>query len=293
MRRVYFESTLGTVDFYNINPYVFWKIDGIGHTGGTTTKVKAIGQHGYTRKNYSPDSRTITLYTHVHSKISVDEMDGLRRELHRILNPNITGTFVFETGYKEYVIEAFLSESTYSDKLEYMGGAIETITLDFECPSPYFRDREKTEVIFGYHDSQYMYALKLATRMGLWAYMHEIDNDGDEFSPVEIWLEGGAENPVFTNHATGEFIKVEKYIDPDKYERLYINTDPNNIEVSIVTTDAATGEEIREDAYNYLSTDSTLWKLNPGKNVVTLTSDDEDNNRITLKLYFQKGYLGV
>ena len=293
MQRVYFESTLGTIDFYNIYPYVFWKIDGIGHQGGTIVNAQAIGQHGYTLKDYLPNARTITLYMHVHSVEDVKEMYELRRKLNRILNPNIKGTFVYKNDYKEYVIPAFLSEATYQDKLEYRNGAIQTLVLDFECPSPYFRDRDKTEVIFGYYDSQYMYALKLATRMGLWAYMHEIDNDGDEYSPVEIWLEGGAENPVFTNHATGEFIKVEKYIDPDNYEKLYINTDPNNKEVSIVTRDAETGEEIRENAFPYLSNDSTLWRLSPGANVVTLTSDDEDNKKVTLTLYYQKGYLGV
>lgn len=118
-----------------------------------------------------------------------------------------------------------------------------------------------------------------------------MDNDSDCDLPVEMYIDGGSLNPTITNETTGEFIKIEKPL--QTYEKLYINTNPEQIEVSIIRKDAETNQEIKENAYGYLTYDSTLFKLKIGLNELTFKSDDEENKKVRVKIYYKKCYLGV
>ncbi|MDE6181746.1 MAG: phage tail family protein, partial [Eubacteriales bacterium] len=188
-----------------------------------------------------------------------------------------------------YQIKAFLKN--YSELEKYNGASLQTINLIFECPSPFFESIEQNGAFLNYVEGGLQFPLVTPTDFGVFGYYTAIDNDGDVSTPIEMIMDGGSKNPVVKNETTGEFIKVEKPL--EVFEKLYINTDPENIEVSIIRKDTVTNQEVRENAYGYLTYDSTLFKLKQGLNELTFSSDDEENKKIRIKIYYRKRWIGV
>lgn len=95
---------------------------------------------------------------------------------------------------------------------------------------------------------------------------------------------------IYFNQTTGEFIKLAKQL--KNGDRLYINTDPEKLEVSLITTDPVTNQKVKSNAYGYLTHDSTLIRLVQGQNKLTFQSDDE-NKKVKITVAFHKRYVGV
>jgi hypothetical protein len=104
-------------------------------------------------------------------------------------------------------------------------------------------------------------------------------------------MDGGSFNPVIKNQTTGEFIRLKKQI--HYYEKLYINTDPENKQVLLMSIDPETNEPCGMNAYGYLDDDSDLFQLAPGMNAITFNSDDEENKAVSIRGIYRKRYVGV
>ena len=295
MQNLIFQSSKGDIiNFTNYAPFVFVEIKGLGSPEIQTTYNQAPAQYGYTLENMLIDERQITFTCHVHGKVEnrqiLKKLFEFRRELIRVLNPlSGLGTLVYSNDNGSYQIKAFLKN--YSELEKYNGVALQTINLVFECPNPFFESIEQDGAFLNYVEGGLQFPLVTPTDFGVFGYYVEIDNDGDVSTPIEMIMDGGSTNPIVKNEATGEFIKVAKPL--QTYEKLYINTDPENIEVSIIRIDSATNKEIRENAYGYLTYDSTLFMLKQGINELTFSSDDEENKRVRIKIYYRKRWIGV
>ncbi len=257
-----------------------------------TIYTQSPSQYGYSLNNLLLNERTITITGHIHGQgeDSLLEMYKLRRKLAKLLNPMLSmGKIIYKNDYREYEIGAFLKSYTNLDKYNSVG--LQTVELVFECPFPFFQDTEQNGVFLNYVEGGLEFPLVTPTEFGLFGYYVEVDNDSDCDLPVEMYVDGGSLNPTIKNETTGEFIKIEKPL--ASHEKLYINTDPEQIEVSIIRKDVSTNKEVRENAYGYLTYDSTLFKLKTGINELTFKSDDEENKKVRVKIYYRKCYLGV
>ena len=293
MQEVKFINANGEeIIFTSHQPYVFWKIDGLGVQNVETIYTQSPSQYGYSLNNLLLNERTITITGHIHGQgeDSLLEMYKLRRKLAKLLNPMLSmGKIIYKNDYREYEIGAFLKSYTNLDKYNSVG--LQTVELVFECPFPFFQDTEQNGVFLNYVEGGLEFPLVTPTEFGLFGYYVEVDNDSDCDLPVEMYVDGGSLNPTIKNETTGEFIKIEKPL--ASHEKLYINTDPEQIEVSIIRKDVETNKEVRENAYGYLTYDSTLFKLKTGINELTFKSDDEENKKVRVKIYYRKCYLGV
>ena len=276
--------------FTSYAPHVFWKVDGIGGEDIELVTTQSINQHGYTVQYITMEDREITLYVHIDGKSSYYEMFKKRLDMLRRLAAGAgIGTLIYENDYREYYIDAYCTKVEYDEK--YKLPAIQTFKVTFTAPSPYFRDKEATTSKLSYIKGGLYFPIIAPTTFAISGYYKTINNDGHMACPVEIWIQGGAENPVLTNMTTGEFIKVA--LPMQTYEKLYINTDPENAGVYIVQRDPVTNEYIKEKNFEYLTLESSLWKLRPGKNIINFTSDDEDNKKVVVKIQYRKGYNGT
>lgn len=293
MQEVKFINANGEeIIFTSHQPYVFWKIDGLGVQNVETIYTQSPSQYGYSLNNLLLNERTITITGHIHGQgeDSLLEMYKIRRKLAKLLNPMLSmGKLIYKNDYREYEIGAFLKSHTNLDKYNSVG--LQTVELVFECPFPFFQDTEQNGVFLNYVEGGLEFPLVTPTEFGLFGYYVEVDNDSDCDLPVEMYVDGGSLNPTIKNETTGEFIKIEKPL--ASHEKLYINTDPEQIEVSIIRKDVETNKEVRENAYGYLTYDSTLFKLKTGINEFTFKSDDEENKKVRVKIYYRKCYLGV
>lgn len=268
-------------------PYVFWKIQGIELPEVTPIATQAGGQSGYTLHDVLLESRTVRLTGHVHGTAGVRDMYALRQRLCTVCNPLLgLGRLVYRNDVGAWQCPAFCVGNPYGTKM----GEFQTLEVAFECPSPFWRSADPVQVGLAYVSGGLQFPIRTPGFFGTLGYRAVVDNDGDVVTPLEFHIEGGSINPIVRNVTTGEHIRLSRHL--AHYDRLYVNTDPEKQEVSLVTVDPLTNQDVRENAYGYLTDDSALFKLAPGKNELTFTSDDE-NKRVRIRVLFYKRYAGV
>lgn len=290
MQRLKFVNPRGQEALFDLEaPYIFWRIEGISTPQAQPVFTQAAGQDGYTFHSLVLEPRQVILTGHVHgnSPEGIRLMYEERKRLNAVLNPVYgPGTLYYENDFDMWQIPAFTIESAYLDKLR----NVQTLNIMFECPSPYWQSVKQHEILLAYVDGGLRFPVKTPGYFGTLGYRAVIDNDSDGYVPVEMYVDGGSVNPVIINKTTGEFIKIERQFSSG--DQIYINTDPEKMEVSRIYIDPATNKPVKENAYGYLSFDSTLLQLIPGENDLTFTSDDE-NKRVRVRIYFRKRYAGV
>lgn len=287
MQKLKFINARGyEVAFEQKDPFVFWKIDGISLPSVEPVFSQSAGQSGYTLHSIVFDSRVISLTGHViNSPGNVAKMYEERRKLLHIISPSFgLGRLIYENDTGKWQIPAFCREAPYGEKI----GAVQTLSISFECPTPFWQDYESSTVSLAYVQGGLQFPIRTPGFFGTLGYRAVVNNTGDVNAPMEIYIDGGSVNPTIKNVSTGEFIKVEQQM--TEYDRLYINTDPENLKVEIIRTDGI--NETKENAYGYLSFDSSLFSLQPGNNEIIFTSDDE-NKRVKVRMYFRLLYSGV
>lgn len=287
MQKLKFINSRGfEVEFMSQDPFIFWKIDGISLPPVEPVFTQSVGQSGYTLHSIVFDSRVVTLTGHVvDSYGDVKKMYGERQRLLNIISPSFgIGRLVYENDNGRWSIPAFCKDAAYAEKIN----SVQTLNINFECPSPFWQDYENTVVSLAYVEGGLKFPIVTPGFFGTLGYRAFVDNKGDVPAPMEIYIDGGAQNPMIKNVSTGEFIKVERKMNP--YDKLYINTDPENLKVELIRNDGIS--ETRENAYGYLSFDSSLFGLKPGMNELIFTSDDE-NKKVKIRLVFRLLYSGV
>ncbi|MEG2018067.1 MAG: phage tail family protein [Clostridium sp.] len=159
-----------------------------------------------------------------------------------------------------------------------------SFNLNLICPDPYFKD-----IILGE---------TIATFIGGWKFKFKLPfrfkqkgepkknifNDGHVETPVEIIFKGPAVNPSIINHATGEFIKVERTLTTD--DTLYITTEFGNKKVEIERNG------VRQNAFHYIDLDSTFFQLQPGDNMIEYTTANELEPQ-SVEIRYRNRYIGV
>ena len=288
MQRLKYINPRGVeIDFTSAAPFVFWKIDGLSLPEAIIINTQAAGQNGFSAHSVVMEERYIKLTGHIHGKTGVAEMYALRQKMSSALNPSLgPGVIVYENDYGKWKIDAICTSAPYLDKVR----NIQTLNVNFTCPSPYFLSSEPLIILLSYVEGGLEFPVVTPGYFGTLGYLAEVDNDSNDDLPIEMLMEGGAVNPVITNKTTGEFIKLTKDIPVG--EKLYVNTNPEELEVSLIYIDPSTNKEKRINAYGYLTADSTLLKMKPGTNELTFTSDDE-TKKVKIKITIYKRYAGV
>lgn len=213
--------------------------------------------------------------------IDIDNANIERQKLIRFFNPKQQGILTVNyCGVERYIlyeVEGFkdLRENLYEPL---------TFKIDLICPDPYFKD-----IILGE---------TIATWIGGWKFKFKLPfrfkqrgeskkniyNSGHVETPIEIIFRGPAVNPSVINHATGEFIKVERTLTSD--DTLYITTEFGNKKVEIERNG------VRTNAFNYIDLDSTFFQLQVGDNMIEYTTDNNLEPQ-SVEIRYRNRYLGV
>ena len=289
MQRLKFINSRGAeAVFDDSGPYIFWKIDGLSLPEVLPIPTRAAGQDGYTLQELRLESRTVTLTGHIIGVGSrIYSLYEERKRLNSVCNPLLgPGRLVYSNDYGEWRIPAFCSAMPYEEKIRHA----QTLNVEFECPSPFWLSATQSVVSLAYVYGGMSFPIRTPNRFGTLGYRAIISNDSDAETPLEFLIDGGSLNPVITNTTTGRFIKLNKQLFAG--DQLYINTDPEKLEVSHITTDPETNQRVKSKAYGYLTHDSELFSLIPGENRLTFKSDDE-NKKVKITITFYKRYVGV
>lgn len=288
-RLTYINARGQEIEFTNYAPYVFWKIKGLELPPVSVTSTQAVGQHGYTLDDILLESRLIQLTGHIHGRGEggVELMYELRRKLTEVCNPLLgLGSLIYENNSGAYRIEAFCK----SNPPNFKQLNLSTLDIAWECPNPFFKPKKPIVTQLAYIKSGIQFPLKAPNVWGALGYQITINNDGDAPAPLEFMIDGGAINPKIINETTGKFIQIERQL--QTYDKMYINTDPENTTVEHITIDYETNEQVRTNAYGYLTPESELFSLALGKNLIRFASDD-GNKRVKIGITYSTLYTGV
>ena len=254
----------------------FWLIDkdGFSNVNNEINSSKSIYQDGETENSSTLSSRYIT----VQGEYLVTNIQEGRNKLIRVFNPKLKGILTYNEGTFSKTIECRPESSPFITKLQ---GATFSFIINLYCPNPYWRDISISDEEMVTWTGGMTFPLSLPTEFAMAGErIINIINNGDVATPITLEISGTATNPKITNTLTGEYIKVNRtLVDGDT---LIITTEFANKRV----------EQNGINVFNYIDLNSTFFSLNPGDNVIELTTDDINDNA-TIRINYRNRYLGV
>lgn len=285
-RLLFINSRGDQIEIAHKYPFILRKVSGTGSTETTKIATQSPGTHGEILYDLLLEPRDIAVSGWVEGKTPAD-MYEQRRALVRTLNTMLgVGSLYYTNDYKTYLIYGTALNLEFTEK---RGQRYTAFTVDFHCPSPFWREVLQTTAMLAFLKGAYQYPLKFPTSFGSVGYKATLNVRSALDTPVEISIFGPALRPVIENQTTGKRIKVSKELLAE--EVLFINTDDDNTTVEITNTNTG----ITENAFGYvaLETDNDiLWKLRPGANkVVYYSENDAAQTRVLLR--HSTLYMGV
>lgn len=244
-----------------------------GAIQGEFSKFKGVNQHGQSINSVSLSEKPIN----AEGIILADDrsqIEVLKKQLVRILNPLQDVLLKYNEDYvnKEIVIRA---EEIPKFSTDY--NTNNENALAFKCSLnaayPFWQDQNENVTNIETWEGGLEFEFELSTEGIEFAKKgpNELKfiNYGDVESPLEIFFNGPALNPVITLNGN-KFIKLNKQI--QDIETLYISTAYGNKKVEIIKSGGS-----RENAYNYIDIKSnlSLFDLEVGNNVLSYSTEGD------------------
>lgn len=240
---------------------------------GEFTKYKGVNQYGQSINKTSFSERQINL----NGTILADnraQIEVLKRQLVRVLNPLQDVVLKYNTDYinKEIIIRA---EHTPKFSTEFATN--NEVALAFKsslnASYPFWQDQKENVTNIETWEGGFEFEFEITSDGFEFAKKGpnelEFINYGDEESPLEIFFNGPALNPMIKLN-NNKFIKVNKQIQDT--EILHISTAYGHKKVEIIKSDGN-----RENAYNYIDLKSkiSLFNLNVGENILSYSTEGD------------------
>lgn len=240
---------------------------------GEFNKFKGVNQYGMSINSTSLSERDI----HIEGIILADDrgqIEIFRRQLVRVLNPLQDVLLKYNEDYinKETIVRA---EEVPKFSIDYKTN--HEYALAFKCDLnasyPFWQDQEENVTNIETWEGGFEFPFEIPSTGIEFAKKGpnelEFINDGDVESPLEIFFNGSALNPIITLNRT-KFIKLNKKIQDN--ETLYISTMYGKKRVEIIKSDGS-----KENAHNYIDMRSTLslFNLEVGSNILSYSTDGD------------------
>lgn len=282
MEKITFINAMGEQITFDTKEYRLLKLSGTGAVQTDIQTQKSPFQDGRTYIDNTLEPRTISIEIGIFA-VDKEDLFRKRRKVSRIFNPKLgLGKLIYEyyVGTKE--IEA-ISElaPVFATGHENETNTFQRALLTMYCPNPFWQDELETSKEIVTWIGGMTFPLKLPTKYSTAGPKRiNVINEGDVETPVKIEFRGPATNPKIVNHATGEYIKVNRTLLQD--DVLVITTAFGNKRVEINN----------QNVFNWIDLNSVFWQLQPGDNIIEYTSDDEVENA-KVKISYRNRYLGV
>ncbi len=266
-------------------PVVLGAVSG---TSGTDTTVQSSGipgMDGVYLNDVRIEPAQIKASVNVHGS-SREEMYKNRFELIRCLTPKSTpGTLYYHNDYITAKIGAVPESSPkFTKRIKNYNGA----EITFFCPSPYWESTEERRVKIAWIGNAFEFPIAIEPDMkfGVIQSKEAVNITSALNTSITITITAPATDPIkISNNTTGQIIELEHAL--TGAEKLIINTKRGGKSVTLVHNDGT-----REDAFHYITPDSELFELVPGKNEIEYVNWDE-NEPTRVEIGFCEMYMGV
>jgi hypothetical protein len=271
-------------DEFGINPpnYLLTDFDGFGISDSDIQLSKAPYQDGKTYIDQIFDEKVITLEFAIFGDTQQEIFDR-RLNVNQKFNPRLgLGILKFEQVAGEtYYIDVITKKISFGNvKSKYNNMAI----VELIAPDPFWYDPTQAERILVGFSGGFSFPFSFPVSFGQVGTQLTISNAGDIDTPVIVYLYGEVVDPVIKNITTDEEISITKTVADG--DILIINTAFGEKSVMILSGGAYT------NAFEYVGSDSTFWKLSPGDNTVSYTVTSEGENA-ACRVYYYNRFSGV
>ena len=271
-------------------PYIFESITGLGAPDVQLLTTSGVYQDGKSLHGLTMEDREIHVKFHVEGS-SREDMYRERRNAIRLAVPTLhrdgkLGRLEYTNDHGTWQIPCAIKKGVDADKrLQNFNHC----SITFYCPSPFWRSVQPDSERLTYLDAGLEFPLELdvdlKVQFGARGYENSVYNYGDVPAPLKITITGPAAQPEIIKRTTGEFIRINRELSAG--DKLVINTDPDNIEATILRAGGAT-----EAAFGYMDLDSTFFLADPGENRLEYQSGD-DTTTALVEIEAQSWYGGV
>jgi len=276
---------LSTQSLYHVN--VSTDVTGISDIQNEIYGTSSMGQHGETFISQKINSRDIDI-TGVINRTDKDNMLTLRRAMQKILNPELNATLTYIYGDFIKVIDVKVDNAPVFKR----GKVLEQFTVQFSCPSPFWRDQQETKKDIASWIGSFYFPLEIPINEGMqFGYREpnvivDVYNEGDVATGMRVAFKaiGTVVNPLLLNINTGEFIQVNATLTAG--DTVTVNTEYGNKGAKLSSGGITT------DYFRYIDVDSTFMQLAIGDNVFRYNASS-GLDQLEVSIYYSPKYLGV
>lgn len=271
---------------YHVN---FKDVSGLSDVRNAIYSINSMGQDGDTYLGNRIESRDIEIVGHIKERDKT-ELQALRRNMNRILNPQYTATLTYEFGSFKRVIGCTIDNAPAFIRKP----IFEQFTVQLTCLNPFWREEAETREdiatwIGGFEfpvpdGLQLFEGWQIGYRQP--SLIVNVFNSGDVKAGIRIDFRalGAVTNPQLLNVDTQEFIRLN--LEMAAGDVLTVSTGYGEKSVTLKRGGA------ESDAFRYLDVDSSYLQLAVGDNLFRYSAAANIEN-LEVSIYHNNFYLGV
>ncbi len=289
-RLIYTNSNGESIEFsirsdYHVN--VSKDVTGISDIKNTLYTTSSMGQHGETFISQKINSRDIDITGYIKRK-DKDNMLTLRRAMQKILNPELDAVLIYQYGAFTKCIDVKTDNAPVFKR----GNVLTQFTVQFTCPSPFWRDIEEARKEIASWIGSFSFSLEIPQDEGIeFGYRQpsvivDVYNEGDVATGMRVAFKatGTVEKPLLLNINTGEFIQINATLAAG--DTVTVNTEYGSKGATLQSGG------IESDYFRYVDVDSTFMQLAIGDNVFRYNAES-GLDALEVTIYYSPKYLGV
>lgn len=277
-----------TINFGSELPFRIQGIDGLDSADSEIQTKRSPFTDGTTFTDGLLKSRLMNLRMSVFADNN-QQIEGFRQELFKKLSvKNGMGVLKITSETRELSINCIPQKVIAGNRGNNRLQQYQKVMIPFFAPDPSLQDVDFTTITLAAFTGGFSFPFSFPISFGTVGQSETIDNTGDTETPVLITMTAPLTNPVFTNETTGEVIDLTGGggLDLIAGETLVINTSLTN--PSIFKTDGIT----TVNAYSFLTSDSVLWQLALGENIVSYVAAAQ-SGAASVELAYKLRYGGM
>ena len=260
--------------------------DGFGGTDNEIQTRRGAYQDGTTLQTVRLSPRTLM----VRFLLLAADRAGVEQKRRRIaaaFNPrNGAGTLVWtQEGGTQYALRcvALSGSPTFLAGRISQGRSWQEVIVDLQAPDPCWFDAAATTLPLAGLTGGLAFPASFPASFAAMGSTMVVVNEGDIAAPIRIEIPGPCLNPVVENLTTGEQIALT--LDVLDGQTVLIDTTYGNL---LCRLQASNGTQT--NAMQYLTAESTFWRLQPGVNIVTYSAA---SGSATVTIEYASRYTGV
>lgn len=278
---------LSTESVYHCN--VSKDVDGITGVTNVVYSTNSMGQHGDTYVGQRIEARDIDIVGHINTRDKQQAYE-LRRQMLKVLNPELGGCLSYEFGSFKRVINCRLHGEPKVERKN----VLQQFTIPLDCLNPFWRDENEKKEDIASWVAAWEFPCEIekdSTKNMIYGYRAEsviVDcyNEGDVSTGMRVRFMalGTVVNPIILNVDTEEFIKLN--VTMQTGDTIEVNTKYGSKGATLIR------DEEKTDYFRYVDVDSTFMQLAIGDN--NFRYDAEGGvNLLEVSIFYNKEYLGV